>query len=155
MTTPHEQKRSSMTLGRREKEKKKRRKKEKREMKKFDRQLFNARCRRGNKISFSFNKSIRYRTRWVRKKRRRRYTSSQASQARFGKGAPEAAPSCELLFPSLSFSIAFSSACNSSHPISPHSVSEVPTLARKVWEDRKSTRLNSSHSGESRMPSSA
>ena len=25
----------------------------------------------------------------------------------------------------------------------------------EVWEDRKSTRLNSSHSGESRMPSSA
>ena len=61
-----------MTLGRCEKEKKKRRKKEEKKMKKFDRQLFNARCRRGNKISFSFNKSIHYRTRWVRKKKKKR-----------------------------------------------------------------------------------
>ena len=68
------------------------------------------------------------------KKRRRRYTSSQASQTRFGKDEPEAAPSCKLLFPSLSFSVAFSSACNSSRPISPHSVSEVPTLAGKGWD---------------------
>ena len=28
-------------------------------------------------------------------------------------------------------------------------------LEKQVYEDRKSTRLNSSHSGESRMPSSA
>src|SRR6056297_307824 len=28
-------------------------------------------------------------------------------------------------------------------------------VSQSVWEDRKSTRLNSSHSGESRMPSSA
>ena len=33
---------------------------------------------------------------------------------------------------------------------------DVPTLQGiKIWLDRKSTRLNSSHSGESRMPSSA
>ena len=31
----------------------------------------------------------------------------------------------------------------------------VPELAREPGPDRKSTRLNSSHSGESRMPSSA
>ena len=30
-----------------------------------------------------------------------------------------------------------------------------PALASMLWKDRKSTRLNSSHSGESRMPSSA
>ena len=29
------------------------------------------------------------------------------------------------------------------------------TTIRRMWTDRKSTRLNSSHSGESRMPSSA
>ena len=31
----------------------------------------------------------------------------------------------------------------------------VPRVASKFTQDRKSTRLNSSHSGESRMPSSA
>ena len=50
-------------------------------MKKFDRQLFNARCRRGNKISFSFNKSIRYRTRWVREKKKKKKIHVIASLA--------------------------------------------------------------------------
>ena len=35
------------------------------------------------------------------------------------------------------------------------SVTEQPTAYRDWETDRKSTRLNSSHSGESRMPSSA
>ena len=59
-----------MTLGRREKEKKKRWKKEERKRKKFDRQLFNARCRRGNKIFFSFNKIYVTRPGGSRKKKR-------------------------------------------------------------------------------------
>ena len=33
--------------------------------------------------------------------------------------------------------------------------SRFASLAYRDWEDRKSTRLKSSHSGESRMPSSA
>ena len=34
-------------------------------------------------------------------------------------------------------------------------VAELPRRINEAFEDRKSTRLNSSHSGESRMPSSA
>ena len=39
----------------------------------------------------------------------------------------------------------------------PHSISNTQTLQEEELQrgDRKSTRLNSSHSGESRMPSSA
>ena len=41
-------------------------------------------------------------------------------------------------------------------PIHKPSIEEAPKLKLKILpEDRKSTRLNSSHSGESRMPSSA
>ena len=125
-----------MTLGRREKEKKKRRKKEERKMKKFDKQLFNARCRQGNQIFFSFNKICVTRPDGSRKKKKR-YTSLQASRIRLGKDIPEAAPSYELLFPSLSSSATFSSACSrpiGSRPVSPHSISKVPTLGGKGWD---------------------
>ena len=37
----------------------------------------------------------------------------------------------------------------------PYTLKRIDTLDREVHSDRKSTRLNSSHSGESRMPSSA
>ena len=39
-------------------------------------------------------------------------------------------------------------------PLDPQ-VANIVANAMKEWADRKSTRLNSSHSGESRMPSSA
>ena len=117
-----------MTLGRCEKEKKKRRS-----------STDNYLMRDADEVTKSLFHSTRvYVTgpggSGKKKERRRRYTSSQASQTRFGKGESEVALSCELLFPSLSFSVAFSSACNSSRPISPHSVSEVPTLAGKGWD---------------------
>ena len=95
MTTPHELKRSPTTLERCNTGKEKERK-----MKKFGRQLFHTRCKQGTEIAFSFNRSTRYKTRWVRKKKRR-YTSSRVSRARFGLDEPEVAPSYELrLYPS-------------------------------------------------------
>ena len=63
MTTPHELKRSPTTWERRNTDKEKERK-----MEKFGRQLFNTRCKQGIEITFSFNRSTHYRTRWVRKK---------------------------------------------------------------------------------------
>ena len=41
------------------------------------------------------------------------------------------------------------------HPIGPAPAAQSYLRADRILEDRKSTRLNSSHSGESRMPSSA
>ena len=118
-----------MTLRRREKDKRK--------MKKFDRQLFDARYRQGNKISSSFNKIYVTGPGGSEGKKKKRYTSLRASRLWLGKDIPESASSYELLFPSLSSSAAFSSACSrpiGSRSVSLHSISEVPTLGGKGWD---------------------
>ena len=72
MTTPRELKKSPTTLEQRNTDKEKERK-----IKKFGRQLFNARCKQGTEITFSFNRSTRYRIRWVRKKKDTRHHKSR------------------------------------------------------------------------------
>ena len=87
MTTPHELKRAPTTLGRRNTDKEKERK-----MMKFGRQLFNTRYKQGTKITFSFNRSTRYKTRRVRKKEDEKEDTRHRKSREHGSGRTNRRP---------------------------------------------------------------